>query len=296
LTEENVVDLNGKKGKIEKDLEIINKTITLKEENSQNEAENIKSLKQISTQYEFAQKLIAQVEEDEIKKMPDTDYHYFVAPFNTLTSTADSFENIYDISAKEQVSISSQNSTINAAASLTMSGASVLALQAENEPKLYPGGKTLAASYQPRIEIESEIDYIKSQLPKITPNINKDFDEFIKRYYASKEGETRYMDLIGARSMFFLKFIFKFSEDNYRINKRPEQIEKFVLGSSPMAPLDEPIIRSGYNMWLELSSQTSSSDSVKMGRGSGIYIEGLFIRLIGVIASLLKLREKKFTK
>ena len=96
--------------------------------------------------------------------------------------------------------------------------------------------------------------------------------------------------------MFFFKMIFEFSKNNYGFDKpRPDAIKKFVFGSATPIPSADPIIRKCYNLWIELSTQDDPAQSIKIGKVTPPYIESTFRRIIGDIASLLKLRETSFT-
>lgn len=96
--------------------------------------------------------------------------------------------------------------------------------------------------------------------------------------------------------MFFFKLVFDFSEKNFGVTgPREDQIRKFIFGNSKSIPTAEPLIEGAKNLYKELSSQDSTGESVKMGKVTAGYVERLFRRLIGVMASLLQLREAYFS-
>ncbi len=72
-------------------------------------------------------------------------------------------------------------------------------------------------------------------------------------------------------------------------------IKKFVFGSTPYNSNADIIIKNAKNLWHELSSDDPKFDSAKLGQVTEAYVEATFPRIIGVIASLLKLREKYFS-
>jgi len=115
------------------------------------------------------------------------------------------------------------------------------------------------------------------------------------RKYTIGETETKYLDFMGLRSMLFLRLIFGFSEKRYGTKGRKEQIKKFVFGNTHYNSNADPIINNAKKLWNELSRQDMIGNSVKLGQVSRHYIEVLFPRIIGIMASLLRLRERYFS-
>ena len=141
---------------------------------------------------------------------------------------------------------------------------------------------------------KKNIEYIKSQLKIINPDVLKDFNQFLTKFNSVKVNESQYQDLIGFRSMMYLKLIFGFCEKNYGLAKgRKKQIMKFIFGSSPYDSAADPIVTIALNLYLELSNQDKKV-SVKTGNVTEDYIKDLFRRIIDSLSSVLRLRAKYF--
>ena len=130
------------------------------------------------------------------------------------------------------------------------------------------------------------------------PDLVDDFKNFIDKFPGLELTSSHYQDLIGARSFFYLKMVFSFSESNFGAlspKNRREDIRRFIFGNSQRLPSAEPIVERCYRMYIELSSQDPSHQSVKTGNVDSIYVETVFRRLIDCINSVLFLREQYFT-
>lgn len=109
---------------------------------------------------------------------------------------------------------------------------------------VFPSRDSIVDKYKPKYEREKNIEYIRSQLVNIRPDVLADFEYFVDKINAFKTNKSSYQDLIGSRSMFFYKLIFTFTMNTYGCDKpRREAIRKFVFGSNTYDTKADPIIK-----------------------------------------------------
>jgi len=150
--------------------------------------------------------------------------------------------------------------------------------------------------YLDSIHLNEELEYIKQRLPKLEPDVSKDFDHFLQNYYASTQSNLKYQELIGFRSLFFLKLIDGFADIQYvpqsaneeRLTRK-SRILFFVSGQR--ISNDEQLktlADTATTLWDNLSNQDSTSMSVKMGNVTSNYVSLLFHEAIIVVSSLIQ--------
>jgi len=296
MGEEHLKDFEEKMNDLEEEEKAAEEAIDIKRKTIESEGENIRQLEGLVDKFKFTQGLYGSVPKEEIRYLDNVTYQEFIGPLTDISTPGLSAIHIRDESRAKYAQ--SSNHTIILTAVNTTGANAVIGGEAisRGNPHLFPNHEEVIQRYKRVDETEKYIAYIKLQLPGITPNISDDFDAFVKKYYAFKVDTTKYQDLIGARTMFFFKLVFDFSEKNFGVTcSREDQIRKFVFGNSPSIPSAEPLIQDAKNLWKELSSQDSTGESVKMGKVTVENIERLFRRLIGVMASLLQLREAYFS-
>lgn len=207
------------------------------------------------------------------------------------------YRTIRDSAKIQSEDLFNQSTVLISATPVTNSARNTASFIVSTSPTLFPKGQEVLNKYKEKISLDNDIEFIKSQLIRITPNISDDFNRFIKLYYSFVTTNSSYLEFIGLRSMFFLKLVFPFSKLNYSIeHPRKEAIKKFIFGSNAVLPVSTPIINNANNLYKELSQQDGSFESVKLGNTSTAYIEDLFVRIVETFASILKLREKHFKK
>lgn len=270
-------------------------TIKNKRHNIEKETETIVQLEKYHKNKEFVLKMYKNVPIEKVQGMSDEEYSAFTKPLNSSIVSGEALPYLF---RESQQSGRFSEQHYNTATSLnTISSAdswSVCAISTAS-PDWFPDREKITQEYKIKDEVDKHIEYIGNQLQKNFPAIKDDFDVFIKKFRAFPLNASQYLDLIGARSLFFLKLIFDFSKQSYSLEyPRLDAIKKFVFGSSQPLPSDEPLLEACCDLYKEMSKQDGSGMSVKMGVATDVYVESLFRRLIGNIAAILMLREKYF--
>ncbi len=155
--------------------------------------------------------------------------------------------------------------------------------------------QSIVEEYLSEIKIEDYITYIKSQLPKISPDISTDFQHFLDTYYASKPSSSQYQELIGFRSTMYFRLIFAVAEGYGISHPRRNQIEAFIYGKNIVHDLAvDATIKAGKKLYDELSDQDPFGYSVKIGKVSSNYVKLTFNKIMITFETLLKQREMHF--
>jgi len=293
MTKSNLEDFRNKKKELQKQKNAIEETIETKKRAIEIEAGNIRTLGQINNGYEAMRDMYDDVNESYVTQMGDQDYSIFSRPISDLVTSGAIILSIRDQSRSALKSAEMHDALLASSASGTSATAYSIDVVSSNFAWCFPNREQIVAQYEPRRKLEDEIDYIKNQLSIIDPDVCRDFEAFLQKFYIG-DVETKYQDLIGFRSMFFLRLIFEFSERTYGTTGRRKQIKRFVFGSTPYNTTADTIIKGAMDLWSELSDQDSIGNSVKLGHVTKTYVETIFPITIGVIASLLKLRERVF--
>lgn len=165
-----------------------------------------------------------------------------------------------------------------------------------SNPNLVKNEEEIFHKYQIEDFLKNNIDYILENVGSIEPSYTIDFKNFISKYYAFEEDESKYQDFIALRSMIFMKIIFGFSESagitKENGKSRRDQIKYFVLGNQPEDSITGLAIQEAKILYNKLSDQ--SPQSIKMGNIDISEIKNQFRTFINVFSDLLKLRNLYF--
>lgn len=244
---------------------------------------------------EYILKMYKDTPIDKVQNMSDEEYSAFIKPLDSTNVSGEA--SVYIYRESQQISQLSEQHYNTATSLNTISSADTSSIYTISIafPEWFPDREKITQEYKIKDEVDKHIDYIGNQLQKYFSAIKDDFDAFIKKFRAFPLNASQYLDLIGARSLFFLKLIFDFSKQSYSLEySRLDAIKKFVFGSSQPLPSDEPLLKVCYDLYKEMSDQDGSGMSVKMGVATDVYVDGLFRRLIGTMAAILELRENYF--
>ena len=274
----------------------VDNVIVIKQDNIDQEAKTIGELRKSSSNYSYLGDILNDVPEAVIQGMDDDEYSAFTGPARDTVYSGEVVVGIYDETRKSNSQFSQHYSVCASLDQVTRSGTSGYMAFSNANPGYFPNKTRIESTYKVEDSLFADIGYIRDYFNRNLPDVVPDFEYFVDKYNAFQRDSSQYQDLIGSRSMFFFKVIFEFSKNSYGVDKpRPDAIRKFVFGSAAPIPSAEPIIRKCYNLWRELSSQDDPTQSIKIGKVTPPYIESTFRRIIGDIASLLKLRETSFT-
>ena len=255
--------------------------------------ENIASAEKYQRYLEYTFEMI----NDSIEKadtMPDSLFHNVNLAADTVMTSGATFSTIAQESKDILANSIQHDSTINATATYVSSAASAINHVSKVNPDYFPNASTIEKKYEPENILDANIEYIKTQLPTIVPDISNDFNIFINKFRADSPDENKYTDLIGFRTTIFYKWIFKYARSIAgNMLTRKQAIEFFVTNGNALDSSDRPTIENLFNLWRELSNQDDfTPNSVKLGEVTKEYNEQLFVRLIAGIAAILKLRQK----
>jgi hypothetical protein len=240
-------------------------------------------------------KISDDLSESQLGTMDEIEWASVASPLDTVTLSGNASFYLY-----EETSSQAQlfNDHLNISRSLTRVSSSAtdnLFTLARSKSEWFPHGEEITKDYQIEEETYEDIGYIKNELRTSFPQISKDFRVFITKFNALKSDATQYQDLIGGRSLFFLKMIFDFSEQKHGVVKhRKIQIRTFVFGSATPINSVVPFIDVCLSLYRELSGQDTCGMSIKLGAVTAEYVEGLFRRLISSTATILRLKDQYY--
>jgi len=295
MSEDRLKDFHKNREKIRNQENTITETIELKQKNIKQEAETIGELKKCENKYSYLNRMMDDVPEDQILSMSDEEYLTLTNPIMSTTISGEAFTDILGDTRQAGIQYEQHYDTCASLLTTCSSGTSGYWAVSEAKPEWFPHRNQISYEYKVEDEVHNQIEYIGTYLNDNIPQIAADFDVFIKKYRAFKADSSKYQDLIGGRSMFFFKMIFDFAKQNFGVeNPRIDAIRIFVFGSAKPLPLAESIIKSCRQLYSDFSNQKNNVPSIKAGNVTPLYVETMFRRLIGNIASLLRLRETHF--
>ena len=232
--------------------------------------------------------------------MRDDDYQKFISPFRTAVAEGSTY---IDLAKKVFVSktnfvafagaCSSTSATIyastgNSAANLLFLGPAV-GIPTDTIDKA-------TQSLLQATKVDEDIEFIKSRLSTIQPDVSADFQRFLTTYYSEADTTTKYMELIGLRTLVYFRFVFAFAESaGFRSSTRAQQMRCFLYGNNPITdkPAEDILILTK-ELWDDLSDQDPSGQSIKAGRVTATYVELIFRKAITILSALLREREMVF--
>jgi len=296
MTDDRLKDYHEKKNKIADQGKTISEIIEITQNNIQIESKTVGELKKFENYYSYMDRMLDDVPESQIVQMDDGEYSTLTTPVLSAGISGEIFYDMLDQSRQSERQHEQHYSSCASINSIGISGTSGYKSLSETNPSWFPNGQQISKDYRIQDSLYEQIDYIKTCLSKHLPHVAKDFKVFIDKFNAFKLDSSQYQDLIGSRTMFFFKMIFDFSKQHFGVEyPRKKAIEVFVYGNGTPLPLSDPIIRSCHQLYTDLSSQNAGAQSVKIGNVTPQYVESTFRRLIGEIASVLKLREQQYT-
>jgi len=295
MAEDRLKDYRDKKSKIANQGKTISDIIEISQNNIQIRAKTVGELKKFENYYSYMNRMLDDVPESQIVQMDDGEYSTLTTPVLSAGISGEIFNEMLDQCRQSGHQCEHHYSSLASINSIVVSGTSGYKSLAENNPGWFPNQEQISKKHNIEDSLYEEINYIKTYLSKHLTHVAKDFEAFINKFNAFKLGSSQYQDLIGSRTMFFFKMIFDFAKQNFGFEyPRKEAIEIFIYGKATPIPYFEPIIKSCLKLYNDLSSQKAGAQSVKRGNVSPQYVESTFRRLIGEIASVLKLREQQY--
>lgn len=269
------------------------KAIEIKQKSVKRVSQSINKLENILNKCDYIINVYENASGSAILKMGKTEFENWMIPIASFTATASIGSVIYSQSDVRFGEISKELLVIQSTDGTADNSIKSIKLLSASNPASLPNVNNIEYQYRIKDELDKNIEFLKIELRKITPDIEEDFESFVNKFYAFKTDVTKYQDLIGARSMFFNKFIFDYVEQTYgRQPNRKKDIEKFVFGSAmPVAIADAEITKSK-DLYSKLSAQTGRS--AKLGNLTLAEIEVQFRDIINTMASIIKLRNSYY--
>ncbi|MGV7927425.1 MAG: hypothetical protein AB2L13_00740 [Spirochaetota bacterium] len=282
-----IPELDQEKESLEKSLEANKKhVVTIAEHNEAME----RSLSRIS----FLRDMYGNLNEGELDRLSDPEFNEVKVNIDLAVCSGQIYTDYYHTLNGHYTDISGYTSVLASTGIATGTATSQCINFHSHAPRLFIEGDKFIAIYKPKDELFENIDYIRNQLKTINPGILRDFEYLVKKLHLFSITEEQYQDIIGARSSFFLNFIFN-RQSSTNSNPRREQIIQFVFGKTTYDNRADNIVNEAKKLWDELSSQDPNAQSVKTGNVSTSYIDSILTRMFGIIASLLKLRESYYS-
>jgi len=298
MTDENLDEFNKIKTNMQKSFCAVTK---LKDEASktvETSTDFYKQVLQLETNYKFGNAAISDISEDGIKEMKPQEFNQHMQPFKDMITSAGSFSPMLSDLPELNRKLAVYTDTGMMMSSTSSSSGIAITINATNSAKLYPHNNSYKIPFDVKNEMHKNIEIIRLELPKITPNILTDFNVFISKYSVSKDVESKYQELIGFRSTMFFKLIFGFSfEHGIKIkteggkNTRRDQISFFATNEVVPIDLYAPQIVIADDLYNEMSNQTVDGKSIKKGAVDEEYVDSLFLRILSSLANLLLIRR-----
>jgi len=250
----------------------------------------------------FARSVYGAFIESELERIPESTFAIFVSPLERIVSVGSIYIEPSDkpIWVREKTdeitgNVSSMSGLTSIATGDTAANIMNLAPMVEIDATRF---SSLIEEYLSETKVDEDLGYIESELLKLDADAADDFQHFLDNYFSSEPNDSKYQELIGSRSLFFQKTIFRFAENQGIFappSSRRDQMETFVYGNNPARdPSANATIDTAKDLWKELSSQDSSGLSVKIGNVTPEYVQLTFNKIIIVISMLLKQRELHF--
>ena len=274
---------------------IIDDIIDFKKKNIEIEAQTISKLVSYKKNHEYVFKMCEDIPIKNVALMNDGDYSALMSAVNSLGIAGEASSFLYEESKNAYIYSQHHFATATSLDTMAYSDSTSVQVFSFSNPSLFPDGANITSEYEIKDELDKKVEYVRSQLQIQFPNLKDEFDFFVNKYQAFRGNNSQYQDLIGGRSLFFFKMIFDFTEQSYGKQKsRLEDIKRFVFGSGPVILSTEPLLKACNDLYRDMSTQNSSGMSLKLGKVTPAYIESIFRRLIGDIATILDLRAKYF--
>jgi hypothetical protein len=295
VTVENIADFRNIKKDINEESDILQEIEEEARRKTKQSIEVQNTIENINHNHRFIVESINDISEDSVKTMSETDYSYSIKPYQEWRPSGGTVNELLVVFNRNDSAMSMIGSTAVALSSTATLVASEINTRLNTNPSLYPQRNNYTPSFNEESDINKDIDSIREELPKITPNILDDFNNFIIKFQTFKDNSSRYQELIGFRTTLFFKLIFRFAEDNNVIltknggaANRMDQIRYFATKSITPLPITEIHVNSAKALWDEFSSQDTS---VKMGNVSDAEINSLYRKCLSNLNSLLVIRK-----
>lgn len=287
--------INEDKDKLTKQIQEVDDIIFKSKELIHKESTLIECLKDIKNKQVFIRNMYNDTPEDALDSMTTHEFSTYKMPLHHAIQSGSVINEIdQDITAN----LKGSSNLVNLCATVyTM--ASTAANTFTSLPwvtgEWFPNKERIIEEFRIEDDLYNQIQFIRNELTKLSSDIAADFDSFIAKYNSAQKDESKYMDLIGSRSLFFFKVIFDFSMQNYGTeNPRKLAIENFVYGSAPRLKSADTIMDQCKKLYEKMSSQDGSGKSIKKGKADIQYIEALFRELISTMKLILDMRRIYF--
>lgn len=297
MSDANQKDFEDKLERTKEIAQAVDEAINSKQSTIKIETENIEKLSKIGNDCKFVIELYSSGKKEVVESFTDNEYNRFIIPINDMLVSGSAIDQInYESQQAEQVA--PLHMPIVAATGSTMSTAATNAQTISLElSDFFCKRDEIIKEYEPIDNFVHDVEYIRGELPNINRDVADDFEYLINKFNAFQTSASDYQELIGARSTFFFRLIFDFATTNYGGSTRKEQISRFVFGSATPDPTVEAIINNAREMYRELSDQDPSTGiSAKEGKITPLYAEVTFRRLISIMSSLLRFRQRYFQR
>lgn len=285
--------LSSKLNELQRQKNSVQNSMDKIQSNIRTESDMVKFLQRTKNTYQYYIDLYGSTSEETIRTMNADEFNIFMRPVNRVVTTGSGFVSFENQTNQLAFDVQSHHNECKTLGDIVAASANTVMPIAYNN-HYFDRGQEVTEQYKIEDNLYEQIDYIINTVNEQFPEIHKDIVSFFEKYNAFTTDESKYQELIGARSTFFFKMIFEYSESKYNTQSRKDSIIRFIFGnsttrSSYISEIDECLA-----LYREMSNQGNDGDSLKKGRVSIDYIKSLFRQLITSIYSILKLRESYF--
>ncbi len=287
--------INSKLPKLDEEKELLEKSIKINQGTVIITGEHNEIVKRSLEQIFFIRDMYGNIDERELDKLTDSEFDELNKNIDLTLCPKQTYNDYFNASQNRYNNINGFTPILTSTGIATIGTVTSQCINFQKQsPNLFINGAKILEAYNPKNELSDNITYIRQELKILNPDILDGFEYLVSKLNLFPAAEKQYQDIIGARSLFFLNFIFNRQEPT-RSNTRRDQIIQFVFGNTVYDSRADTVIDQTMDLYSELSSQDLENPSVKIGNVSTFYISSILTRMFGIIASLLKLRNSYYS-
>lgn len=287
--------INSKLPKLDEEKELLEKSIKINQGTVIITGEHNEIVKRSLEQIFFIRDMYGNIDESELDKLTDSEFDELNKNIDLTLCPKQTYNDYFNASQNRYNDINGFTPILTSTGIATIGTVTSQCINFQKQsPNLFIDGAKILTAHNPKNELFDNTAYIRQELKKLNPDILDDFEYLVSKLNLFPATEKQYQDIIGARSLFFLNFIFN-KQESTESNRRRDQIIQFVFGNTPYDNKADMLINQAMRLWHDLSSQDPNEPSVKIGNVTISYINSILTRVFGIIASLLKLRNSYYS-
>jgi len=287
--------INSKLPKLDEEKELLEKSIKINQGTVIITGEHNEIVKRSLEQIFFIRDMYGNIDESELDKLTDSEFDELNKNIDLTLCPKQTYNDYFNASQNRYNNINGFTPILTSTGIATIGTVTSQCINFQKQsPNLFINGAKILEAYNPKNELFDNIAYIRQELKILNPDILDGFEYLVLKLNLFSATKEQYQDIIGARSSFFLNFIFN-KRESTKSNRRQDQIVKFVFGNTAYDNKADTTINLAVKLWHDLSSQDPKKPSVKIGNVSKSYVDSILTRMFAIIASLLKLRSSYYS-